>query len=115
MSMNKPESPERLPADRIVGKRRDKDAFRITYNYVGHISLSRDYDPHLTVYFKRYLCKIFPKFKAYQLAVKASPVDPLQRVYLTPFETSKFSVKYRYASSSKNYFTTSLFPYIIVT
>lgn len=102
MSVNKSESPERLPADGIVCKRRDKNAFRVPYNHVGHIPLSRDYDPDLPVYFRGYLGQIFPKFRAYQLAVKTPSIDPLERVYLTPFETCKFSVKYRYSSSSRN-------------
>lgn len=47
--------------------------------------------------------------------METPPVDPLKRVNLAPFETGKFSVKCRYSISSKKYFETSQFLYIILT
>lgn len=114
MRMNKPESSQSPPADRIVSQRRNKNAFCFAYDDMSNSSPSGDNNADLPAYFKGYLSQVLSKFYAYQLVMKTSAVNPLKGIYLASLETCQFSVECCYSVSSKKDFKTLTFLYIIL-
>lgn len=93
MCVNKTQSPEGLPAYRIIIQCRDKYAVGVTDDYMGYCTGPVCEDTYLFAYISRQFGKVSCRFLGYELIRRELPaVNPLQRLKPVLPQTGYFAV-----------------------